>query len=54
MIVDDADIEIEMAEDPFLEAGITAPPTLPYQDENQLGESARLVLVTNNRIFNLI
>jgi hypothetical protein len=31
MIVDDADMEIEMAEDPFLEAGITAPPILPYQ-----------------------
>jgi hypothetical protein len=47
MIVDDADVEIEMSEDPFLEAGITAPPILPYQDEHQLGESTRLVLVSN-------
>jgi hypothetical protein len=31
MIVDDADVEIEMAADPFLEAGITAPPILPYK-----------------------
>jgi hypothetical protein len=51
MIVDDADVEIEMSEDPFLEAGITAPPILPYQDEHQLGESARLVLVSNYNII---
>ncbi len=31
MIVDDADVEIEMSADPFLEAGITAPPILPYK-----------------------
>ena len=35
MIVDDADCDFEMSEDPFLEAGITAPPILPYQDQAQ-------------------
>ena len=35
MIVDDADVDFEMSEDPFLEAGITAPPILPYQDQTQ-------------------
>ncbi len=35
MIVDDADVEIEMSEDPFKEAGILAPPNLPYLDKNQ-------------------
>ena len=36
MIVDDADVEIEMSEDPFKEAGIYAPPNLPYQDKGQV------------------
>ena len=31
MIVDEADQEITMAEDPFLEAGINIPDELPYQ-----------------------
>ena len=35
MLVDDADMEMEMAKDPFLEAGITIPAELPYKDESQ-------------------
>ena len=36
LIVDEADMEIEMAEDPFLEAGIDIPPAnLPYKDEGR-------------------
>jgi hypothetical protein len=31
MIVDDADMEMEMAKDPFLEAGIEIPSELPYR-----------------------
>jgi hypothetical protein len=31
MIVDDADMEMEMAKDPFLEAGIGIPSELPYR-----------------------
>ena len=30
MIVDDADMEMEMAKDPFLEAGIPIPAEMPY------------------------
>ena len=35
MLVDDADMEMEMSKDPFLEAGITIPVELPYKDESQ-------------------
>ena len=31
MIVDEADSDISMAKDPFLEAGIDIPEELPYQ-----------------------
>ena len=44
MIVDDADMEIEMSKDPFLEAGIAIPAELPYQDESQRENSARIVV----------
>ena len=44
MIVDDADMDMEMAQDPFLEAGIAIPAELPYQDESQRENSARLVV----------
>ena len=44
MIVDDADADMEMAQDPFLEAGIAIPAELPYQDESQRENSARLVV----------
>ena len=44
LIVDEADREIEMADDPFLEAGIQIPAALPYQDETQKDESAKRVL----------
>lgn len=47
MIVDDADMEMELAKDPFLEAGIPIPPELPYQDESQREESARRVVGEN-------
>jgi hypothetical protein len=30
MIVDEADADLELAEDPFLEAGISIPEELPY------------------------
>ena len=32
MIVDEADQDMEMAKDPFLEAGIDVPKELPYQE----------------------
>ena len=32
MIVDEADRDIDMAADPFLEAGIDIPKELPYQE----------------------
>ena len=31
LIVDEADGDLEMAEDPFLEAGISIPTELPYR-----------------------
>ena len=44
MIVDDADMDMEMAKDPFLEAGIAIPAELPYRDESQREKSARAVV----------
>ncbi len=41
MIVDDAEMQLEMAPDPFLEAGIAVPSELPYQESNQRDESSR-------------
>ena len=48
MIVDEADVEMEMATDPFIEAGIEVPPTLPYQDSYQKEESTKKVVGTDN------
>ena len=48
MIVDEADMEMEMATDPFIEAGIEVPPTLPYQDSYQKEESTKKVVGTDN------
>ena len=36
-------MELEMCNDPFLEAGIAIPAELPYQDESQRENSSRLV-----------
>ena len=33
MIVDQAEEDFEMAQDPFLEAGVSIPPEMPYQDK---------------------
>ena len=44
MIVDDADMEMEMANDPFIEAGIEVPPNLPYQDSTQQEDSYKKVV----------
>ena len=44
MIVDEADLEIEMAIDPFIEAGIEVPPNLPYQENKKTEESYKKVL----------
>ena len=35
MIVDDIESDIEMAKDPFLEAGIDIPEELPYQESRK-------------------
>jgi hypothetical protein len=35
LIVDEADAELELAEDPFQEAGISIPPDLPYQKNDK-------------------
>ena len=44
MIVDEADMEMEMATDPFIEAGIEVPANLPYQDSDQQEDSYKKVL----------
>ena len=44
MIVDEADMEIEMATDPFIEAGIEVPASLPYQGTNQQEDSFKKVV----------
>ena len=44
MIVDDAEVEIELATDPFIEAGIEVPPNLPYQENKKTEESYKKVL----------
>ena len=41
MIVDEADTDIAMAEDPFLEAGINIPEELPYQPTPQVTRRPR-------------
>ena len=41
MIVDEADTDIAMAEDPFLEAGINIPEELPYQPTPQVAKKLR-------------
>jgi hypothetical protein len=58
MIVDDADMEMEMAKDPFLEAGIAIPAELPYKDDKQRESSARDVVghddTADNKIYGKI
>ena len=44
MIVDEADMEMEMATDPFIEAGIEVPANLPYQASKQQEDSYKKVL----------
>ena len=48
MIVDEADMEMEMATDPFIEAGIEVPANLPYQDSYQKEESIKKVVGEGN------
>ena len=42
MIVDEADMEIELTQDPFLEAGIDVPSQLPYTNGNKMDEASRI------------
>lgn len=42
MIVDEADMEIELTEDPFLEAGIDVPSQLPYTKGDKMDEASRI------------
>ena len=44
MIVDEADMDLEMANDPFIEAGIDVPANLPYKHNAQHERSYRKVL----------
>lgn len=44
MIVDEADTDLEMANDPFIEAGIDVPANLPYKHGAQQERSYRKVL----------
>ena len=44
MIVDEADMDMEMANDPFIEAGIDVPANLPYKHNAQHERSYRKVL----------
>ena len=41
MIVDEADTDIEMVKDPFLEAGIDIPEELPYQESRKSTVTSR-------------
>ncbi len=41
LIVDEAEMPMEVCPDPFLEAGIAVPPELPYKDHNQRDEASR-------------
>ena len=50
LIVDEADEELEMAEDPFLEAGIDIPPELPYQVTDVLHKDDKLGIVLPNAL----
>ena len=36
MIVDQAEEDVEMSQDPFLEAGISIPETIPYQPKTEV------------------
>ena len=49
MIVDDADMDMELQDDPFLDAGIAFenPAELPYQDEKQKDAASEAVLGDN-------
>lgn len=47
-------MEMEMAKDPFLEAGIAIPAELPYQDDSQRENSARMVLGQFQRLESVI
>ena len=42
MIVDEADMEIELTQDPFLEAGFNVPPQLPYTKGDKMDEASRI------------
>ena len=48
MIVDVADMEMEMATDPFIEAGIEVPANLPYQQKDQKEDSFKKVVGEEN------
>ncbi len=47
LIVDEAELEVEMADDPFLEAGITVPQDLPPYKEQRKAASRRESTVPN-------
>ena len=49
MIVDEADRDIEMSEDPFLEAGIDIPKELPYRQR----KSTRRIKIDHNAADNV-
>lgn len=53
MIVDEADMEMEMATDPFIEAGIEVPANLPYQDSDQQEDSYKKVVGDENEVPSL-
>ena len=53
MIVDEADMEMEMATDPFIEAGIEVPANLPYQASDQQEESYKKVVGDENEASSL-
>ena len=39
MIVDQAEEDVEMSQDPFLEAGISIPETIPYQPKTEVKQN---------------
>ena len=47
LIVDEAEMPMEVSQDPFLEAGIAVPSELPYKDATQRDEASRKVTASN-------
>lgn len=50
LIVDEAERQVEMADDPFLEAGIQVPSELPYNDQAHRDEASKAIAAANDDV----